>query len=345
LLLVTLHAQVPHLLPYQHLLTAMTRKRSSKTAVCAALVGNLLVAATKIGAALWTGSSAMSSEALHSLVDSGNEILLLYGQSRAARPPDAAHPLGHGRELYFWSFVVALLIFALGSGISIYQGVSQVHHPKPIQDPLVSYLVLALACVFEGAAWLVAFRQFRRTEARGGRGLYEAFRRSKDPPTFMVLFEDTAALLGILIAGLGTYAASALHRPVFDGIASILIGVVLGAVAILLARESKSLLIGEAASHELANDIVALAAQDRSVLRVNGLLSAQLAPDQILIALSLEFADDLRVPQIEQSVIDIERRVRAAHHEVLALFVKPQTPKTYSEAAQRHFAVERTPVE
>ena len=324
----------------------MTRKRSSKTAVYAALTGNLLVAATKIAAAFWTGSSAMSSEALHSLVEQpGNEILLLYGQSRAARPPDAAHPLGHGRELYFWSFVVALLIFALGSGISIYQGVSQVHHPKPIQDPLVSYLVLALASVFEGAAWLVAFRQFRRTEARGGRGLYEAFRRSKDPPTFMVLFEDTAALLGILIAALGTYAASALHRPVFDGIASILIGVVLGAVAILLARESKSLLIGEAASHELANDIVALAAQDRSVLRVNGLLSAQLAPDQILIALSLEFADDLRVPQIEQSVIDIERRVRAAHHEVLALFVKPQTPKTYSEAAQRHFAVERTPVE
>jgi cation diffusion facilitator family transporter len=319
----------------------MARKHSSKTAVYAALIGNLLVAATKIAAALWTGSSAMSSEALHSLVDSGNEILLLYGQSRAARPPDAAHPLGHGRELYFWSFVVALLIFALGSGISIYQGISQVLHPKPIHDPLVSYLVLTLACVFEGGAWLVALRQVRRMEARG-RGLYEAFRRSKDPPAFMVLFEDSAALIGIVIAALGTYAASALHRPVFDGIASILIGVVLGGVAILLARESKSLLIGEAASHELLSDVVAIAAKDRSVLRVNGLLSAQLAPDQILIALSLEFADDLRVPQIEQSVLDIESKVRAAHQEVRALFVKPQTPKAFSEAAQRHFAGERT---
>jgi divalent metal cation (Fe/Co/Zn/Cd) transporter len=161
----------------------------------------------------------------------------------------------------------------------------------------------------------------------------------------MVLFEDSAALFGILIAALGTYAATALHRPVFDGIASILIGVVLGGVAILLARESKSLLIGEAASHELLNDVVSIAAKDRSVLRVNGLLSAQLAPDQILIALSLEFADDLRVPQIEQSVLDIERGVRVAHQEVLALFVKPQTPRAFSEAERRHFAGERTQVE
>jgi divalent metal cation (Fe/Co/Zn/Cd) transporter len=160
----------------------------------------------------------------------------------------------------------------------------------------------------------------------------------------MVLFEDTAALLGILIAALATYAATALHKPVFDGIASILIGVVLGAVAILLARESKSLLIGEAASGELADAVVAIARKDRSVLRVNGLLSAQLAPDQILIALSLEFADDLRVPQIEQSVIDIERRVRAAHPAVLALFVKPQTPNAFTEATHRHFAGERSPV-
>jgi cation diffusion facilitator family transporter len=286
----------------------------------------------------------MASEALHSVVDSGNEVLLLYGQSRATRRPDPAHPLGHGRELYFWSFVVALSIFALGSGVSIYQGLWQLHHPKPIHDPMVSYIVLALACVFEGSSWLVALRQFRRLEARSGRGFYESFRRSKDLPTFMVLFEDSAALLGILIAVLATYAATALHRPVFDGIASILIGVILGAVAILLARESKSLLIGEAASGELADAVVAIARKDRSVLRVNGLLSAQLAPDQILIALSLEFADDLRVPQIEQSVIDIERRVRAAQPAVLALFVKPQTPKAFTEADHLHFAGERSPV-
>jgi cation diffusion facilitator family transporter len=321
----------------------MNSNPSPKKAVYVALIGNLLVAATKVAAATWTGSSSMASEALHSVVDSGNEVLLLYGQSRATRRPDPAHPLGHGRESYFWSFVVALLIFALGSGVSIYQGLWQLQHPKPIQHPLASYIVLALACVFEGSSWLVALRQFRRLEARSGRGFYEAFRRSKDLPMFMVLFEDSAALLGILIAALATYLATTLHRPVFDGIGSILIGVILGAVAILLARESKSLLIGEAASSELADAVVAIARQDRSVLRVNGLLSAQLAPDQILIALSLEFADDLRVPRIEQSVIDIERRVRVAHPEVLALFVKPQTPKTFTEAAHRHFAGERSP--
>src|SRR2546421_1335426 len=204
----------------------MTRIAPPNKAVNAALIGNLLVAATKFAAALWTGSSAMSSEALHSLVDSGNEILLLYGQSRATRAPDAGHPLGYGRELYFWSFVVALLIFALGSGISILQGVSQIRQGGVIDDPLVSYLVLALAFVFEGGSWLVAFRQFRRMEAPGEQGLYESFRRSKDPPTFMVLFEDSAALVGILIAAVGTFAATSLHWPVFDGIASILIGVV-----------------------------------------------------------------------------------------------------------------------
>jgi divalent metal cation (Fe/Co/Zn/Cd) transporter len=206
---------------------------------------------------------------------------------------------------------------------------------------MVSYLVLALAFVFEGASWLVAFRQFRRTETRGEQGLYESFRRSKDPPTFMVLFEDSAALVGVLIAAIGTYAATGLHWPVCDGIASILIGVVLGGVAILLARESKSLLIGEAVSRELQDAIVTIASKHHAVSRVNGLLSAQLAPDQILIALSLEFADDLRVPQIEESVIEIERWVRAAHPEVLSLFVKPQTQKAFTEAARRHFAGER----
>ncbi|MGH8136832.1 MAG: cation diffusion facilitator family transporter [Steroidobacteraceae bacterium] len=318
----------------------MSSTPSSKQTIGAALIGNLLVAASKVVAALWTGSSAMTSEALHSFVDSGNEILLLYGQYRATRRPDAAHPLGHGRELYFWSFIVALLIFALGSGISIYQGIAQVSNPRPIHDPLVSYIVLALAFVFEGGSWFVAARQFRGIQARSKRGFYESFRRSKDPPAFMILFEDTAALLGIVIAGLGTYAATALDMPVFDGIASILIGLVLGAIAILLARESKSLLIGEAASRELAEAIRAIAAQDRSVSRVNGLLSAQLAPDQILVALSLEFADDLRVPQIEEHVVEIERNIRAAHPEVLALFVKPQTPKAFTEAVRQHFGDE-----
>jgi cation diffusion facilitator family transporter len=313
---------------------------TSRQAVYAALIGNLLVAATKTVAAVWTGSSAMTSEAIHSFVDSGNEILLLYGQHRASLPPDAEHPLGHGRELYFWSFIVALLIFAIGSGVSLYQGIAHIRQPEPIQSPWVNYIVLALAMVFEGGSWAISVRQFRSTTARGRLGLYdfyEAFRKSKDPPSFMVLFEDTAALLGIVLAAAGTFAATHWGMPQLDGVASVLIGCVLGATAIVLARESKSLLVGESASGELTKSIMDIAARNPAVLRVNGMLTAQLAPDQILVALSLEFSDNLRVPELEERVIEIEHSIRARHGEVIALFVKPQTPKTFSEARRKRF--------
>jgi cation diffusion facilitator family transporter len=318
----------------------MANAPTSKQAVYAALLGNVLVAVTKTVAALWTGSSAMTSEAIHSFVDSGNEILLLYGQHRASRPPDAEHPLGHGRELYFWSFIVALLIFAIGSGVSLYQGIAHIRQPEPIQDPWINYLVLAIALLFEGGSWVISVKQFRSTTARGRLGLYdfyEAFRKSKDPPSFMVLFEDTAALLGIVLAAAGTFAATHWGMPQLDGVASVLIGCVLGATAIVLARESKSLLVGESASGELAKSIMDIAARNPAVLRVNGMLTAQLAPDQILVALSLEFSDNLRVPELEERVIEIERSIRARHGEVIALFVKPQTPKTFSEARRNRF--------
>jgi cation diffusion facilitator family transporter len=313
----------------------MSDTPTSKQVVYAALLGNLLVAATKTVAALWTGSSAMMSEAIHSFVDSGNEILLLYGQHRASLRADAEHPLGHGRELYFWSFIVALLIFAIGAGVSIYQGIAHIREPEPIQDPWVNYVVLALATVFEGASWWVSVKRFRSTSGR--LGFYEAFRKSKDPPSFMVLFEDSAALVGIALAAAGTFAATYWHMPQLDGVASVLIGCVLGAVAMVLARESKSLLIGESASSELTKSIMEIAAKNPAVLRVNGLLTAQLAPDQILVALSLEFSDALRVPELEERVVEIERSIRERHDEVIALFVKPQTPKTFSEARRDRF--------
>ena len=313
----------------------MSDTPTSKQVVYAALLGNLLVAATKTVAALWTGSSAMMSEAIHSFVDSGNEILLLYGQHRASLRADAEHPLGHGRELYFWSFIVALLIFAIGAGVSIYQGIAHILEPEPIQDPWVNYVVLAFSTVFEGASWWVSVKRFRGTSGR--LGFYEAFRKSKDPPSFMVLFEDSAALVGIALAAAGTFAATYWHMPQLDGVASVLIGCVLGGVAMVLARESKSLLIGESASSELTKSIMEIAAKNPAVLRVNGLLTAQLAPDQILVALSLEFSDDLRVPELEERVVEIERSIRARHGEVIALFVKPQTPKTFSEARRDRF--------
>ena len=313
----------------------MAANSSSKLVIYAALVGNLLVALTKASAAAWTGSSAMLSEAVHSLVDTGNEVLLLYGMRRSVRQADPEHPLGYGRELYFWSFIVALMVFALGAGVSLYEGILHILFPKPITDPLVNYVVLGLAFLFEGVSWLVALRQFRAL--KGPLGYYEAFRRSKDPISFMVLFEDSAALIGILIAALGTFAATTLDAPVFDGVASILIGLVLAGTASLLARESKSLLLGERADIKLSESILRIAEGGSLASRANGVLTVHLAPDQILVALSLEFADDLRAPQIEDAVINIERKIRAAHPEVVTLFVKPQTAIAFKETIHLRF--------
>ncbi len=306
---------------------------SSKTVVYAALAGNLLVAATKGVAAALTGSASMLSEAVHSLVDTGNELLLLYGMHRAGKDATPEHPIGYGRELYFWSFIVAVLIFALGAGVAIFQGIAHIRDPEPIKDAYINYIVLALAFVFEGVSWFLSLRQY--LAAKGDLGFFEAFRKSKDPPSFMVFFEDSAALAGIVLAACGTYASDSLGRPDIDGMASIAIGVVLAIVAVLLARESKSLLIGERADRELSDSILRVAGQAESVARANGLITVQLAPDQVLVALSLEFADDLRTPAIEKAVTEIEKSVRAAHPEVVALFIKPQTEKTYREHVRR----------
>jgi cation diffusion facilitator family transporter len=298
------------------------------------LIGNVLVALTKIGAAVWTGSSAMTSEAVHSVVDTSNEGLLLYGYRRADRPANEAHPLGHGRELYFWSFIVALLIFALGSGVSFYQGVMHVLRPRPIDDPVVSYVVLGLSFIFEGVSWLIAWRRVRADGRKFG--YYNAFVRSKDPPAFMVLLEDSAALIGIVIAAAATVAAVMFNQPAWDGVGSVLIGILLGITSIALARESKSLLIGEPADPELARSVVDLARRSPGVLRANGLLTVQLSPTEIVAALSIEFADDKRADEIEQLVVAIEHDIRKHHPEVAAIFIKPQTHTRY-----RHVRAER----
>jgi cation diffusion facilitator family transporter len=300
---------------------------SSKRAVYAALIGNILVALTKTAAAVWTGSSAMMSEAVHSVVDSSNEILLLYGYHRAYRPPDELHPLGYGRELYFWSFIVALLIFALGAGVSLYQGIVHVLDPRPIEQPLVSLGVLGLSFVFEGASWWFALRSLPATSRR--LGYYEAFLRSKDPPAYMVLFEDSAALIGIMIAAAAISAAVLLEQPLWDGVGSILIGLLLAATSVVLARESKSLLIGEPAHSELAESILGIARKSPGVLRANGVLTVQMSPSEVVAALSIEFADDRRADDIEHSVVAIEDQVREQHSEIAALFIKPQTRARY----------------
>jgi cation diffusion facilitator family transporter len=307
----------------------------SKTIIYAAIVGNLLIAATKIFAAILTGSSAMLSEAVHSVVDSGNSILLLYGLHRSERRPDRRHPLGYGREIYFWSFVVAVLVFALGAGVSLYEGVTHVLDPQPVQNEFVVYAVIGVSALLDGATWWMSLRSFKG-ETRY-RDLFKAVRNSKDPPSFMVLFEDSASLIGLCIALGGTYFSTRFNLPILDGVASILIGMVLAATAALIARETKDLLIGEAADPLIIKSILHLAKTMDGIAHANGVITIHLAPQQIVVALSLEFADELKTPEIEIKVIELENHLRHLHPEVATLFVKPQSSAGFQEAVLRRF--------
>ncbi len=306
----------------------------SKKIVYAAAAGNLFIVVTKFAAAAVTGSSAMFSEGVHSVVDTGNQLLLLYGLKRAAGRPDKQHPLGYGREIYFWSFVVAVLLFVFGAGVSIFQGVIHIRQPEPMEHVTANYVVLAISALIEGTTWFYAYKKFNR--GRSG-SIWRAVRRSKDPPAFLVLFEDSAALAGILIAFLGIFLAEQLDMPVLDGAASIVIGLVLAATATWLSRETKSLLIGEKADEEVTASIVRLAESLDGIEAVNGVLAVHLAPHQIVIAVSLEFSDRLQTPEIEQKVIELERRIRRKHPEIRAVFVKPQTPGSFKETIQRRY--------
>ena len=234
----------------------------SKKAIYAALVGNGLIAITKFGAAAVTGSSAMLSEGIHSLVDTGNQVLLLYGLRRAQRPADRQFPFGHGKEIYFWSFVVAILIFAVGSGISIYEGIRHILHPAPITDSFINYIVLGLAMVFEGFAWTYALIEFRKQ--KGDYGYFEAVRRGKDPTLFVVLFEDSAAMLGLLVAFFGILLTDITGIHYFDGAASVVIGIILGVTAAWLAYETKGLLIGESAAPKTVQRLKDIARRNRA---------------------------------------------------------------------------------
>ena len=296
-------------------------EHTSKTAIIAALVGNLLIAVTKGIAAALSGSSAMLSESVHSLVDTGNEVLLLYGLKRAAKPPDKIHPYGYGRELYFWSFVVALLIFAVGAGVSAYEGLVHIRHPEMIQDVWINFVVLALAGVFEGVSWWFGWKAFSRV--RRSRPIWDTFVASKDPTTFMVLFEDSAALFGILIAAVATFFSWRLKLPWIDGAGSILIGLVLAIVAALLARESKELLIGERASPELSAAVRQTASEDPCVRKVVDITTSQMGPDQVIATIAVEIDEDLRVPDVERLIARIEESIRSRFPQLFRIFIRP----------------------
>jgi cation diffusion facilitator family transporter len=288
----------------------------------AALGANLGIAVAKFVAAAFTGSSAMLTEGFHSVVDSLNQVLLLYGEHASNKPADEVHPLGYGREIYFWSFVVAILIFATGAGLSIYEGILHIITPSPIEDATIAYVVLGISFVLEGASWLTAMRQFRRTQ--GDLGWWKAVRRSKDPASFIVLFEDSAAMFGLIVAAIGIFLTHYTRNPVWDGTASIVIGVALAIVAFMLARESKGLLIGERADPRLVAAIRAAFAVRPEVTAVQEIITIHFAPRKVFVAASVDFVDAVAVGDIEILIANTEAALRAAHPQIASVYIKPR---------------------
>jgi len=289
--------------------------------VLGALVANLGIAVAKFIAAGISGSSAMLTEGVHSLVDSGNQILLLYGQKRARKAPDAKHPFGYGRELYFWAFVVAILIFAGGSGVSIYEGIVHIRHPEPLRDPLINYIVLGVAFLFEGTSWAIAVREFNATRRDSW---WSAIKASKDPAGFTVLFEDSAALIGLVIAAIGVWASHSTGDPRLDGVASIAIGIVLAAVAVFLSREAKGLLIGESADDDHVRHIWRMLDQRPEITHVNHVRTIHSAPESVFVAVSADFDDKITLGDGERIIEDIEAELKSVLPQLSSIYIRPE---------------------
>jgi cation diffusion facilitator family transporter len=308
---------------------ARTRRKGHErnAVIFIALGGNVAIALSKFFAAAYTGSSAMASEGVHSLVDTSNELLLLYGLRRSRAPSDVDHPFGYGREVYVWSFIVALMIFAVGATASAYEGIQRLRHPEPMRSVAVNLIVIAVAFVFEGISWLAARRHLKKE--RLDATLIGTVRKSKDPSTFAVFLEDSAALLGLVVAAAGVVATHVLDSPIYDALASIAIAVLLAIAALFLGNETKELLIGEQAHSEVRKSLLEIATQDTAVAHANGVVTAQMGPDRVLAALSVEFDDGLKTPEIENCVKRLEDAIRKAFPEVYILFVKPQTQRTW----------------
>ena len=298
---------------------------SSKKVIYAALVGNSLIAVTKFIASSISGSSAMLSEGIHSLVDTGNQILLLHGLKKSQRPPDEHFPFGYGKEVYFWSFVVAILVFALGAGISIYEGVHRLMEPEPLGDPTINYIVLGLAMIFEGGAWFFAFKEF--SKVKGSRGYLEAVKEGKDPTFFVVLFEDSAAMIGLLLAFIGVFLGDVTENSDFDAMASIAIGLLLAATAMWLAYETKGLLIGESAQKSTVDGIKRIVQKSNHVEHVNEVLTVHMGPEFILANISINFANSADAEDIEKSIELMDNRIKQAFPRIKRIFIEAEKRK------------------
>ncbi len=300
----------------------MSNTHSSKVSIYAAMAANIAIGIAKFIGASISGSSAMLSEGIHSVVDSTNEVLLLYGLHKSETSPDEQHPLGYGQELYFWSLIVAVLIFALGGGLSVYEGLTSMKVQAPAHDPTLSYIVLGASALFEGIALFVSVREFRKNLPQNSDSFWRTLRNSKDPSSFIVIFEDCAALIGLAIAFVGVYMSQLHHNSIYDSIASIVIGILLTVVAIVLVIETKGLLIGESASPETRESIKQIVQSDDAVTRMEAPITLHFGPQDIMLAMNIEFQDGLSSDEIEAATRRIERKIRESHTEVKRIFLE-----------------------
>ncbi len=296
---------------------------SSKKSIYSALAANLLIAITKFIAGHFSNSASMFAEGIHSLVDTVNQILLLYGIKRSKKSPDAQHPFGYGKELYFWSFIVSIMIFGLGGGISIYQGITHIIHPEALGDPTISYIVLLLSIIFESSSLVIAIKAFNQT--RGELSWWNAIVKSKDPSTFLVLFEDLAAVAGLLIVTICLFLGHQLNIPQLDGLASVLVGLLLVGVSAILARESRSLLMGEGIAPETQAKITDLVQKHPTVIKVLHLLSTYQSPEQVVLMLIIVFKNDNTIVEINEAIDDITANIKQEFPLIQFVIIQPES--------------------
>jgi cation diffusion facilitator family transporter len=306
--------------------------RSNIYVIYTGIAVDVAIAVFKFIAAAITGSSAMLSEGIHSGIDATNTTLLLLGNYRGHRPPDRLHPFGYGREIYFWAMIVAIVIFGLGGGVTIYDGIGVLIHPEPLKNPAWNYWVLGVASVFTLVSFAVGIREFRR-EKRAEEGWWRTFRRSKDPTVYTIVFEDAAAMLGLLLAFLGVFLGHHFNNVYFDGVASILIGITLAVVAVLLTWETRGLLVGEVADPAAVASMKQLAESDPNVERVDRPLTMQLGPHQILLTLDIKFRAGLTVEEIEKTVDRVEKKIQDKHRDVRRIFIEAESLKSADDSA------------
>lgn len=295
------------------------KKSGSLKVIYAAIAANLGIAVSKFIVAGITGSAAMLAEGIHSAVDTGNELLLLIGERNSAKPPDAKHPFGYGKELYFWALIVALSVFSLGGGLSIYHGIDALRHPEPLRDPTWNYVVLGVSALFEGYSWNVS-RKALNKRRKPGTSLWQTMRASKDASVFTVFIEDSAALIGLAIAALGIVLGQVFDKPYFDPAASVLIGLLLVGAAFTLARETGALLVGESIGADATRKVRGVFEQDPAIESVSALQSMQLGPDEVLLTAAVQFRRGMRIDEVEAAIERLENAVTALYPSIRHIY-------------------------